>query len=475
MSGNLYPSFGVLLIDDEASFLRSFSLLLETAAGINHLYTCEDSRQAMEVIDKNCIGLVLLDLNMPHLSGESLLSEIVARHPEIHVIIVSGLNQLETAMNCIRLGAFDYFIKSTEESRLIDGIKRAIEMQEMRLENQEMRRLFFSDTLKQPDAFADILTQDKNMKLVFQYLESVSESSRHVLITGESGTGKEAIAQAIHDLSGRKGPLVSVNVAGVDDSFFSDTLFGHAKGAFSGADQARSGMVEQASGGTLFLDEIGDLSLASQVKLLRLLQEGEYYPLGSDTAKRLNARLVVATHQNLDAKQADGSFRKDLYYRLCTHQVELPALRKRPSDIPLLLEHFLEKAAEELGRSKPTVPKELPILLQNYAFPGNVRELQALCFDAVSRHRGGILSMAVFKRACESVDVVSAPEMTEAFYQYPDDFPLPTLQKSADLLVDEAMKRANGNQSMASRLLGISQPALSKRLKSRKDIDNPSE
>ncbi|REG85047.1 sigma-54-dependent transcriptional regulator [Marinomonas pollencensis] len=475
MSGNLSPSFGVLLIDDEVSFLRSFSLLLETAAGINHLYTCDDSRQAMDLIDKHCIGLVLLDINMPHLSGESLLSEIVAKHPEIHVIIVSGLNQLETAMNCIRLGAFDYFIKSSEENRLIDGIKRAIEMQEMRLENQEMRRLFFSDTLKHPEAFTNILTQDKNMKLVFQYLESVAESSRHVLITGESGTGKEAIAQAIHDLSGRKGSLVSVNVAGVDDSFFSDTLFGHARGAFSGADQARSGMVEQANGGTLFLDEIGDLSLASQVKLLRLLQEGEYYPLGSDTAKRLDARLVVATHQNLDAKQADGSFRKDLYYRLCTHQVELPALRKRPADIPLLLEYFLEKAAEELGRSKPTVPKELLVLLQNYAFPGNVRELQALCFDAVSRHRGGILSMAVFKRACENTDTASLSDMTDAFYQYPDDFPLPTLQKSADLLVDEAMKRANGNQSVASRLLGISQPALSKRLKSRKGADTPSE
>ncbi|MFI8619426.1 MULTISPECIES: sigma-54-dependent transcriptional regulator [unclassified Marinomonas] len=475
MSVNLYPAFGVLLIDDEASFLRSFSLLLETAAGINHIYTCEDSRQAMDMIEKHSIGLVLLDINMPHLSGEALLSEIVERHPEVHVIIVSGLNQLETAISCIRSGAFDYFIKSSEEKRLIDGIKRAIEMQEMRLENQEMRRLFFSDTLKHPEAFADILTQDKGMKLVFQYLESVSESSRHVLITGESGTGKEAIAQAIHDLSGRTGPLVSVNVAGVDDSFFSDTLFGHARGAFSGADQARSGMVEQASGGTLFLDEIGDLSLASQVKLLRLLQEGEYYPLGSDKPKRLNARLVVATHQNLDTKQADGSFRKDLYYRLCTHQVDLPALRKRPTDIPLLLEYFLEKAAQELGRSKPTVPKELPVLLQNYAFPGNVRELQALCFDAVSRHRGGILSMAVFKRACDNADVSISPETADAFFQYPVDHPLPTLQKSADLLVDEAMKRANGNQSIAARLLGISQPALSKRLKSRKGLETPSE
>lgn len=467
MSENLYPSFGVLLIDDEAPFLRSFSLLLEMSIGINNVHTCNDSRLAMDVIESNPIGLVLLDLNMPYLSGEALLSQIVEKHPDIHVIIVSGLNQLETALNCIRLGAFDYFIKTSEEERLIDGVKRAIEMQEMRLENREMRRLFFSNRLEHPDVFANILTQDKNMKLVFQYLESISHSSRHVLITGESGTGKEAIAQAIHDLSGRKGPLVCVNVAGLEDDLFSDTLFGHSRGAFSGANQTRAGMIEQASGGTLFLDEIGDLSLVSQVKLLRLLQEGEYYPLGSDKPKRVNARFVVATHQNLESKQADGSFRKDLYYRLCTHQVALPALRERPADIPLLLEFFIEKAAEELGCSKPTVPKELAILLKNYGFPGNVRELQALCFDAVSRHRGGVLSMEVFKKACDAVDSSVLPSANGDLAYFSADLPLPTLQESAELLVDEAMKRANGNQSIASRLLGISQPALSKRLKSR--------
>ncbi|MCV2403129.1 sigma-54 dependent transcriptional regulator [Marinomonas sp. C2222] len=467
MRENLYPSFGILLIDDEASFLRSFSLLLEMTVGINHVYTCDDSRQAMDLIEKNDIGLVLLDVNMPYLSGELLLSAIVERHPDINVIMLSGLNQLETAMDCIRLGAFDYFVKTTDQVRLVDGIKRAIKMQEMRLENQEMRRLFFSGALQNPEAFEDIVTQDKSMKLVFQYIESISKNNRHVLITGESGTGKEAIAQVIHNLSGRKAPLICMNVAGLDDTLFSDTLFGHHRGAFSGADKARLGMIEQANGGTLFLDEIGDLSLSSQVKLLRLLQEGEYYPLGSDTPKRVNARIIVATHQDLEAKQMDGSFRRDLYYRLCMHQVELPPLRKRLADIPLLLEFFLEKAADELEVNKPTAPKELAVLLQNYSFPGNVRELQALCFDAVSRHRGGVLSMSVFKRACESADTKIAVSENQTSSLYPNDLPLPTLQESAELLVDEAMRRANGNQSIASRLLGISQPALSKRLKSR--------
>ncbi|PAU78271.1 sigma-54-dependent transcriptional regulator [Halomonas salipaludis] len=465
MSSNLYPSFGILLVDDEASFLRSFSLMLESQAGINHLYQCQDSRDVMQTIAREPIGLVLLDLTMPHLSGEALLRQIVEQHPEIGVIVVSGLNQLETAVHCMRLGAHDYFIKTTEESRLLDGIQRAIRMQEMRLENLEMRRRFLSDTLDRPEIFADIVTQDKGMRSVFQYLEVISASSQPVLISGESGTGKEAIARAIHALSGRSGPMVSVNVAGLDDGIFADTLFGHKRGAFTGADKARAGMIDQASGGTLLLDEIGDLSLASQIKLLRLLQEGEYYPLGSDRPKRIHARVLVATHHNLERKQRDGSFRKDLYYRLCTHQVELPPLRQRQGDLPLLLDYFLAEAAEELGRNKPTVPKELPTLLRHYTFPGNIRELRALCFDALSRHQGGVLSMEVFRRVIGRDTATTDPTAESDAPLFAADRPLPSLQEVADLLVAEAMKRAQGNQSLASRLLGISQPALSKRLK----------
>lgn len=463
MSSNRYPAFGILLVDDEASFLRGLSLALERRGGINHIFRCEDSRQVLDIIRQEPIGLVLLDLTMPHLSGEALLQRIVEEHPDVAVIIISGLNQLETAVNCIRLGAYDYFTKTTEENRLIEGVRRAICMQEMRLENQAMRRRFLSDTLECPQVFADIITQDKGMRSVFQYLEAVAPSRQPVLISGESGTGKEAIAQAIHTLSGRTGPLVCVNVAGLDDNIFADTLFGHRRGAFTGADQDRAGMIEQARNGTLLLDEIGDLSPASQVKLLRLLQEGEFYPLGSDRPKRSQARVLVATHHNLEQKQREGSFRKDLYYRLCIHHVELPPLRQRQGDIPLLLDYFLAEAAQELGRNKPTVPKELTTLLRNYSFPGNVRELRALCFDALSRHRGGVLSMELFRRVIGQDSMTT--DTAEAAPMFAPDQPLPTLQEAAELLVAEAMRRAQGNQSIASRLLGISQPALSKRLK----------
>ncbi len=463
---NRYPSFGILLVDDETSFLRSLSIALERRGGINHIYRCQDSRDAMGVIARESIGLVLLDLTMPHLSGEKLLKKIAEEYPEVGVIIISGLNQLETAVNCIRLGAYDYFVKTTEEERLIEGVRRAIRLQEIRLENQELRKRFLTDTLERPEVFSSIITQDKGMRSVFQYLESVAASRQPVLINGESGVGKEQIAHAIHTLSNRAGPLVCVNIAGLDDNVFADTLFGHHRGAFTGADKVRAGMIEQAADGTLFLDEIGDLSQVSQVKLLRLLQEGEYYPLGSDRPKRIKARIVVATHQDLEQKQQTGEFRKDLYYRLRIHQVEIPPLRQRKGDISLLLEYFLAEAADDLGKSKPTIPKELPVLLANYAFPGNVRELRALAYDAMSQHRSRMLSMEGFRRV---LDQEAAPSdldrNSENNRLFSPGQPLPTLQEVGEILVDAAMERAQGNQSLASRLLGISQPALSKRLK----------
>lgn len=465
MNNNLYPHFGILLVDDEEPFLRSMSIALERTGGFTHIYRCQDSRNAMDMIAEHPIGLVLLDLTMPHITGEELLQQIVANYPDVGVIILSGLNQLETAVNCIRLGAYDYYVKTTEDDRLIEGIRRAVRMQEMRSENQELRKRFLTDTLEHPDVFSEIITQDKSMRSVFQYLESIAPSNQPVLISGESGVGKEQIAHAIHKLSKRSGEIVCVNVAGLDDAVFADTLFGHHRGAFTGADKARAGMIEQAAEGTLFLDEIGDLSQASQVKLLRLLQEGEYYPLGSDRPKRIRARVVVATHQNLEQKQQSGEFRKDLYYRLRIHQVEIPPLRTRKSDLGILLEYFLSEAAEEMGKAKPTIPKELPVLLENYDFPGNVRELRALAYDAMSQHRSRILSMNVFRRVLDADTPLIEETEEQLAVSFNDQQSLPTLQEVGDLLIEEAMRRAQGNQSLASRLIGISQPALSKRLK----------
>jgi DNA-binding NtrC family response regulator len=467
MIDSLYPSFGILLVDDEEAWLRSLSMTLGLSGGISNVVRCSDSREVMGILSRGEIGLVLLDLNMPNLSGEELLTMIVQEHPAIPVIVISGLNQVETAVECMKRGGFDFFVKTVEDERLVQGVQRAIRMIELQRENREIRSRILSDRIEHPEAFSEIVTGDPKMLSIFRYIEAVSKSSQPVLITGESGVGKELVARSIHRLSRSQKKLVSVNVAGLDDNVFSDTLFGHTRGAFTGAEFARKGMIDHAADGTLFLDEIGDLSISSQVKLLRLLQEGEYFPLGSDLPKRMNARVVVATHHDLAAKQVDGEFRKDLYYRLCAHHVQVPPLRERPGDIVPLLDHFLEESARELGKKKPTIPKELPVLLANYTFPGNVRELRSMVYDAMSLHESRMLSMDSFKRAMDRQGFrpveTGAVEGTGAVF-VPSQ-PLPPAREIVDLLVAEAMRRAEGNQSTAARLIGISQPALSKRLK----------
>ncbi len=470
MSSKLFPDIPLLSVDDEAAWLRSLSLILKKDAGINNVLRCEDSREVMELLASVQVSLILLDLTMPHLSGEELLALIVRDYPEIPVIVVSGVNQIETAVRCMRNGARDYFIKSDDTERLIATVQRTLEYQRLQQENVRLKECVLQDRLNNPAVFAGIITRNRRMQAIFQYLEAVARSPEPLLVTGESGVGKELVARAVHDLRGADEPWVAVNVAGLDDNVFADTLFGHAKGAFTGAEQTRGGMIAKAGSGTLFLDEIGDLSAASQVKLLRLLQEGEYYPLGSDHPQKLRSRIVVATNVDLAASQAKGQFRKDLYYRLCAHHVHIPPLQERREDLPLLLEHFFEEAAQAMGKKIPTPPGELPVLLATYHFPGNIRELRAMVYDAVSLHEMGILSMDSFKRVLSEADQEGSgacPSNTGSVATAGVLFAerLPTLIENAELLVTEAMKRAQGNQTIAAGLLGITRQALSKRLK----------
>ena len=465
MTESAYPNFPVMMIDDEEQALKSFEMTLRSAS-MNNFISCHDSRDVMPLLHSRDIEVMLLDLRMPHISGEELLTKIVSDYPDTPVIIVTGANDLETAVKCMQQGAFDYIVKPVEKSRLVSATRRAVEMRELQRENQLLKTHMLSNKLDSPEAFSEIITNSTCMRAIFQYVEAIAASPRPVLITGETGVGKELIARAVHRLSKRRGEFVPVNVAGLDDNLFSSSLFGHKKGSFTDAHEDRSGLVEKASGGTLFLDEIGDLNTTAQVKLLRLLQEGEYFPIGFDLAKRSDARIVVATNQNLDELQATGKFRKDLYYRLCDHQIQIPPLRDRLEDLPLLAEHFLEKASKTLERKKPTPPEELVTLLSNYHFPGNVRELEAMVFDAVSSHRSGKLSLDVFKSHVSRKPTVSGtdplPCPNTRLITFTDQ--LPTLKQAEQMLIDEALKRSKGNQSIASLSLGISRQALSKRL-----------
>jgi DNA-binding NtrC family response regulator len=455
----------VLIIDDEPTVLTSLTAMLK-ANGLSNVLGCADERQVLELVGSRQPEAVLLDLGLPHIPGEKLLADIRAGFPHIPVIVVTASNDVQAAVDCMRAGAFDYMVKPVEESRLAGGVKQALSTRQLERNCRRLKNKLLAPTLSNPQAFAHITTHNRAMHAIFLIIESIADSGEPVLITGETGVGKELIAQAIHRASGRSGLFVPVNVAGLDDEQFANTLFGHRKGAFTGAQEALGGMIQQAAGGTLLLDEVGDLSLTSQVKLLRLLDSGEYLPLGADLPKRSTARIVATTNRDLDARMAEGKFRNDLYYRLSTHWLHIPPLRERTDDLPLLLNDLLREAAEKGHKEIPPVPAELPSLLATCDFPGNIRSLRRAVINALAGHSAGDLPLDPFRellaRAKTRTPVVSAASPAENVV-----FPacLPTLRQVRELLIAEALKRSGGNQSIAAGLLGISHQALSKRLK----------
>ena len=286
---------------------------------------------------------------------------------------------------------------------------------------------------------------------IFSYLEIAALTGEPVLIYGETGTGKDLIARAVHDASGRRGKYVTVNTAGIDDHSFSDTLFGHRRGAFTGASEDRQGLLYQAGDGTIMLDEIGDLSAESQIKLLRLIDHGEYYPLGSDSVCYSNAGIIAVANRDLKLMVAENLFRADLYYRLCTHAVEIPPLRRRPEDLPLLVSFFLPQLSSDQLSG-------IVEILRTYSFPGNVRELRSLLIDASERSSlGGSVSAELSKRLKAASECFS-PAGSGA------DIKFPTIDEAVELLIVQALERTGGNQTAAAGLLGISKQALSRRI-----------
>ena len=456
-----YPEHPILVVDDEESILLSIDTTLQLA-GINNIITCNDSRQVMGITETKPPCVILLDLNMPHVDGESILDQITKQLPNTPVIIITGRIDAETAVHCMQSGAFDYIVKPVDENRLVASVKKSLLYSELHRENIALKEKLQNKDLQRPAAFSEIISQSPKMETIFDYAISVAPTSHPVLIKGETGTGKELMARAIHRLSNTKGDFVAVNVAGLDDNMFSDTLFGHTKGAFTGANSSRAGLIERAADGTLFLDEIGDLNSNSQIKLLRLLQESEYLPIGQDDYKTSSARIITSTHVDLWMLQQEGLFREDLHYRLRTHRITLPPLRKRKEDLSILCTYFVKNGATSLDKKTPTFPPEMLPLLSTYNFPGNIRELQAMMFDAIAQNSNSILPLTSFRNHINRTQDKGIIENS-----IPITFadPLPTLKEATHLLIREAMKRSKNNQSTASIMLGISQQALSKRLK----------
>lgn len=465
----------VVLVDDEEEILFSNSYLLESY-GIGPTVSFSDPRQLLPWLENRSAGVILLDLIMPHLPGPALLAQLAALRPEIPVIVVTASQDVEHAISSMKAGAFDYLIKPVEESRFVSSVQRALELHTLRDQVDSLRNVFFASKLKQPDCFSAILTKSRCMLTIFQYLEAVSRSTEPILITGETGVGKELIAQAAHLASGRPGKMVTVNVAGLDDVMFSDTLFGHVRGAYTGAANERMGLIAQAREGTLFLDEIGDLSPSTQVKLLRLIQDRHYYPLGSDTAKISQARIIAATNRELRREMNKGNFRLDLFYRLSSHCVEIPPLRERMEDLPMLMNHFVQEAADSMHKARPKLPPEIFSLLSAYQFPGNVRELRALIYDAVASHNAGaVLALDRFRAAVRALAIAERGTTSKTTIPPEPEAPpasalliapgrLPTLKEAGRWLVQEAMRQTDGNQGNAAALLGITRQSLNRRL-----------
>ncbi|MGD9200607.1 MAG: sigma 54-interacting transcriptional regulator, partial [Chitinispirillia bacterium] len=272
MINTKYPVLPIMLVDDELEALKVVELSLRQE-GITNIIKCQKSSEVTRLLSNQNFSVIVLDLTMPEISGQELIPIIVRDYPRSVILVLTAVNDVETAVSCMKAGAFDYLVKPIDKNTLVLHMKRAIKHSELQKEMEALKESFLTDNLKKPEAFSSIITKNQKMLNIFKYLEAVANTNLTILITGDTGVGKELFAESIHILSERKGKFIPVNVAGLDDIMFSDTLFGHKKGAYTGADMSRKGLIEQAEGGTLFLDEVGDLSHASQIKLLRLLQD----------------------------------------------------------------------------------------------------------------------------------------------------------------------------------------------------------
>jgi DNA-binding NtrC family response regulator len=441
----------VIIIGASQDALEAARGLLSAEGFTNITLFDEQSVEKLHYINKGVIILVCRDAA----SKQELLSYF-RQHFETPVIVAAETADTQTVIQIMRAGVFD-MLSAPFDDRLAVSVIHALERRIL-MEALEFATGADKDTtLKNPDAFAAIITDDPKMKKIFSYMEQIASSSFPVLITGETGVGKELFAAALHKITGLN-PFITLNIAGVDDNVFSDTLFGHRKGAFTGAEAEREGLLARAVGGMLFLDEIGDLPESSQIKLLRFLQEGTYYQLGSDAPQEVNTRIILATNKDLEEEVAKGRFRKDLYYRMRTHHLHIPPLRERMGDIAILVAHFAAKAAKQFHKATPQINAELINCLEQYTWPGNIRELEAMVNDAMARHKRGPLSSVSFQK------LIGRQFIPSGSGENGDDAPFMTLKECEDAHVLKALEIAGGNQRAAAELLGITRQALNKRL-----------
>jgi DNA-binding NtrC family response regulator len=446
----------ILVVEDE-ELMRSILRRLLEASGYD-VVTADSAESALAAFGEKEISATITDIKMSGMDGIELLDRIKGIDDDALVIIMTAYSSVDSAVAALRKGAYDYVTKPFVNDDLLQTVKNAIQQRELFRENRALRR-----ELDKQYSFSEIVGKSDSLQKIFTLVQKVAGTNANVLIQGESGTGKELVARSIHLNSGRASqPFLAVNCGALPESILESELFGHAKGAFTGAIADKKGLFRAASGGTLFLDEIGEMPLALQVKLLRALQEHEVTPVGSTNAVKFDARILAATNKNLEEEVKEGRFREDLFYRLNVVELYVPSLRERIEDIPLLVKHFVSKSARNQNQSEKQVTREAMTALANYAWPGNVRELE----NAIER---------AFILSGEEIDLDSLPQKVQnsskrSFKTRDDENFRPTLEEMERRYLMEVLNSVDEDKAKAANILGIDLSTLYRKLKRYEEI-----
>jgi two-component system, NtrC family, response regulator AtoC len=444
----------ILVVDNEAKMRRILELSLKSMG--HEVEQAGDGQEALAKIEIGSFDLVLTDLRMPRLDGIGLLTALRDADNDIPVIVMTAYGTIETAVAAMKVGAADYVIRPFEMETIEMAVTRALTMQVVQRENR-----FLKEEVSR--GWGDFVGTSRPMQDLYELLQQVAPTRSSIFIVGETGTGKELVARAIHVASGRSGLFVPINCAAIPADLLESELFGHVKGAFTGAVRDRIGKCELASGGTLFLDEITEMPIGLQAKLLRVLQESVIDKVGGNVATPVDLRVVAATNREPQQSVDAGTLRRDLYFRLNVVRVDVPLLRNRRDDIPLLVDYFINKYSVELSRSPPTLSPEALAILENYAWPGNVRELENLIERAIVLCRGEVITAAHLpgELAAERTPVALDKAGSETTQPSEQSLALkPHVDELERRLIEAALEAAGKNKAAAARLLEISERAL---------------
>lgn len=448
----------ILIIDDDWGMLNFINIFLRQT-GAFEVTVLQDSTQAFRKLENHTYDILLLDMDMPVVSGLKILEDVRKNYPDMETVILTGLDDVQLAVDAMKMGAYDYLTKPVENELLLLVLEKALERQHLKNQIHELKNFKLED-LKNQEVFKNIVTRSPKMIRILQYVEKIGPLKSTVLIWGESGTGKELIAKAIHAVSPRRDKkFVTINTGIFANELFASEFFGHVRGSFSGAHTDKKGFLEEAHGGTLFLDEIGELPHAIQVKLLRVLQEGEYFRLGSIKHQTVDTRIIAVTNKDLQVEMSRGTFRKDLFYRLNVNSIYVPPLRDHKEDIPLLAYHFLAKFNQINNKKIRDISGEVMELLEVYDYPGNVRELENLLNYMISLESSDVLSKSALPKYF--MDAFPRRRRKTGFVANP-----PKSLKEVELEhIREMLEITGGNRTKTAKILGISRASLISKIK----------